>query len=80
MVTLIEENLSRTSVSLLLGALFSLFGIMHSPFTHGELFLPWAVVDKTPLHLSFSYFILSILSLSTYYFEINSERNSERNG
>lgn len=75
MVSLIEENLSRTSVFLLLGALFSLFGLMHSPFTHGELFLPWAVADKTPLYLSFSYFILSIFSLSIYYFEHDSERN-----
>ncbi len=41
----------------------SLFGLMHSPHANGELFLPWNVTDKTPLYLSVSYLILSVLSL-----------------
>jgi AGZA family xanthine/uracil permease-like MFS transporter len=67
MVSLIEENLSRTSLFLFLGAFFSLFGLMHSPYTHGALFLPWKIADKTPLCLSFSYFIISALSLWVWY-------------
>jgi AGZA family xanthine/uracil permease-like MFS transporter len=67
MASLIEEKLDHTSLFLLLGALFSLFGLMHSPYTHGALFLPWTVADKAPLYLSLSYFILSVFSLWTYY-------------
>ena len=63
MVSLIDENLKRASLYLFLGAIFSLFGLMHSPFSNGELFLPWSVTDKTPLYLSVSYLILSVLSL-----------------
>ncbi|HZX13595.1 MAG TPA: MFS transporter, partial [Thermodesulfobacteriota bacterium] len=63
MVSLIDDNLKRSSLYLFLGAVFSLFGLMHSPYVHGELFLPWNVADKTPLYLSASYLILSVLSL-----------------
>ncbi|MER3445635.1 MAG: hypothetical protein C4291_01840 [Candidatus Dadabacteria bacterium] len=80
MVSLIEENLSRTSMFLLLGALFSLFGLMHSPYAHGALFLPWRIPDKTPLYLSLSYFILSALSLSVYYSERGSVKKVESRG
>jgi AGZA family xanthine/uracil permease-like MFS transporter len=75
MVSLIEGNLSRTSLFLLLGALFSLFGLMHSPYMHGALFLPWTVADKAPLYLSLSYFILSALSLLAYYSDHSSAKN-----
>ncbi|MGH7800610.1 MAG: hypothetical protein ACREOW_08265 [Thermodesulfobacteriota bacterium] len=63
MVSLIDENLKRASLYLFLGAIFSLFGLMHSPYANGQLFLPWNVTDKTPLYLSVSYLILSVLSL-----------------
>jgi len=45
------------------GDVNAFFGLMHSPYVHGELFLPWNVADKTPLYLSASYLILSVLSL-----------------
>jgi AGZA family xanthine/uracil permease-like MFS transporter len=60
MVSLIDENFKRVSLFLFLGAIFSLFGLMHSPYAYGELFLPWKIEDKTPLYLSLSYFILCL--------------------
>jgi AGZA family xanthine/uracil permease-like MFS transporter len=77
MVSLIEEKLNHTSLFLLTGALFSLFGFMHSPYIHDALFLPWMVTDKTPLYLSLSYFILSVLSFLAYYFDCSSMKRTK---
>lgn len=43
LASLIDHRLRRASVYAAIGALFSAFGIIHSPFAGSPMFLPWAL-------------------------------------
>jgi len=67
MASMLDEKLNRAAGFLLLGSLFSLFGLMHSPLQHGAWFLPWDIGLNTPLILSASYLMVATM---TYIFYI----------
>jgi AGZA family xanthine/uracil permease-like MFS transporter len=65
LASLIDEKPQKVSLFLSLGAIFSLFGLMHSPLEHGALFLPWSINDKTPIYIASAYALLSLLVISS---------------
>lgn len=66
--SLIDRNLRAAAAWCLMAASLTLFGVMHSPFPDGRLFLPWAIGElpseaagRGPLEMSAAYAVLAVL-------------------
>jgi len=60
---IIDKALERAAFFFGIAALASLFGIIHSPFPDGRLFLPWRIESSFPLRLSSAYGLMVVLLL-----------------
>jgi AGZA family xanthine/uracil permease-like MFS transporter len=60
LVHIIDHRLGKAAVFMGIAALFSLFGIIHSPFDNGSLFLPWSVDSATPFTFCGAYLIVAL--------------------
>jgi len=60
LVMIIDRRLRRAAAFLGAAAVLSLFGIIHSPFPDGRLFLPWQVDSKMPLLLGIGYGMMAL--------------------
>ncbi len=60
---IIDKKLKTAALFLALAGFCSLFGIIHSPLASGEIFLPWRIASRAPLHLSCGYFLTAGLLL-----------------
>jgi len=65
---LIDRRLFQAAVWTLAAAVLTLFGVIHSPFADGRLFLPWSIADlpevaagRGPLHLAAAYGALAAI-------------------
>ena len=65
---LIDRRLFQAAAWTLAAAAFTLFGVIHSPFADGRLFLPWSIGDlpevaagRGPLHLAAAYALLAVI-------------------
>ncbi len=61
---IIDHRLKEGATFLFAGGLFALFGVIHSPFPNGKMFLPW--VDASPLsfQLAGAYFLSGFFLLA----------------
>ena len=65
---IIDRRFRIASAFFIVGAVCSLFGVIHSPLVSGELFLPWRVGTPLPWYIASGYFFfaLFLLGLSLY--------------
>jgi AGZA family xanthine/uracil permease-like MFS transporter len=56
---IIDHRLRRAALFLGIGALLTLFGVIHSPFGDGRLFLPWHGESRSPYLLSIAYGLMA---------------------
>jgi AGZA family xanthine/uracil permease-like MFS transporter len=68
LTALLDRRLLRAAGWCLAAAAFTVCGVIHSPFTDGRLFLPWAIGDlpaeaagRGPLELALAYALLAAL-------------------
>ena len=66
--SLVDRRLLAASAWAAAAAALSAFGVIHSPFADGRLFLPWAIgtlppeaVGRGPLELAAAYMLVAIL-------------------
>jgi AGZA family xanthine/uracil permease-like MFS transporter len=66
MTALVDRKLLQAGAWTLTAAAFALFGVIHSPFADGRLFVPWAIgtlpdvaAGRGPLHLAAAYALLA---------------------
>ena len=75
---IIDRQIIRAAVTLVLGAVFSLFGIIHSIFPSGSLYLPWrlgetagaGVIDRArsfPFEFAGAYLLAAFTLVVIYY-------------
>ncbi len=60
---LLDHQLIRAALFMLVSACATLVGIIHSPLPSGAMFLPWAVPDPIVWHLAAGYLALALLFL-----------------
>lgn len=60
---IIDKRLKSAALYMGFSALFTLFGVIHSPFENGRLFLPWAVESSVPFKFFFAYLLVVVLLL-----------------
>ena len=60
-VFLVDGRFRAAAGVFLLSALFSLFGVIHSPLPGAPTFLPWNVAEKTPYFLAGGYLAAALL-------------------
>ncbi len=60
---MIDRELKRAAAFWGVGAVLTLFGVIHSPFPDGRLFLPWRIDAHTPMTLSLAYGVMAIFLL-----------------
>lgn len=60
---IIDKRLRSAAVYMGFSALLTLFGVIHSPFENGRLFLPWAVESHTPFKFFLAYLLVGGLLL-----------------
>ncbi len=60
---LLDHHLVRAALFMLVSALATLFGIIHSPLPSGAMFLPWAPPAPIVWHLAGGYVLLALLFL-----------------
>jgi adenine/guanine/hypoxanthine permease len=65
---LIDRRFIRSATYLAAGALFSLFGIIHSPADQGTFVLPWRAGSKLPIHFAFGYLAAALVVAVAKYF------------
>ncbi len=58
---IIDHKLKVAGAFLMTAGLFSLFGIIHSPFESGEIFFPWQIEPTTHYKFFFAYLITGLL-------------------
>lgn len=58
---IIDHKLKVASVFLMIAGLLSLFGIIHSPFASGEIFLPWRIQGTSSYAFFAAYLLTGIL-------------------
>jgi len=55
---IIDQRLKSAAYYMGFAAFFTLFGVIHSPFENGRLFLPWAVDSTIPFRFFFAYLLV----------------------
>jgi hypothetical protein len=60
---IIDKRLKSAAYYMGFAAFFTLFGVIHSPFENGQLFLPWTVESTTPFRFFFAYLLVAGLLL-----------------
>ncbi|MFH0902535.1 MAG: MFS transporter [Pseudomonadota bacterium] len=60
---LVDRKLLRTSVFLVISAVFSLFGVIHSVLPEGGLYLPWKIGSDLPWRIAIGYLAFAVLIL-----------------
>ncbi len=60
---IIDKRLKSAARCMGFCAVFTLFGVIHSPFENGRLFLPWAVESTIPFRFFFAYLLVGFLLL-----------------
>jgi AGZA family xanthine/uracil permease-like MFS transporter len=55
---IIDKRLKPAAYYMGLAAFFTFFGVIHSPFENGRLFLPWAVESTIPFRFFFAYLVV----------------------
>lgn len=63
LVQIIDRRLKQAAAFLSIAAIFSFFGIIHSPFPNGQLFLPWQITSNMPVLLASAYGMMVIFLL-----------------
>jgi len=75
---IIDRQIVRAAITLGIAGVFSLFGIIHSIFPSGSLYLPWRLSDNAggevigramtfPFEFSSAYFLAAVTLLIIYY-------------
>ncbi len=59
----IDGSLLRAASFMAVGALASLFGVIHSPRPGGDMFLPWRLDDRAPFFLAAGYIVFALVLL-----------------
>ena len=59
--TLLDRRFLATALSLAIGSVATLFGLMHSPVASGAVFWPWAAPGPEPFRLAGAYGVLAVL-------------------
>lgn len=60
---IIDFKFEKSAAFLFAGGLFSLFGIIHSPFSNGRVFFPWIEFSAQTVQISAAYFLSGLLLL-----------------
>jgi AGZA family xanthine/uracil permease-like MFS transporter len=60
---IIDQRLRSAAYYIGSAAILTLFGVIHSPFENGRLFLPWAVESPIPFRFFFAYLLVACLLL-----------------
>jgi AGZA family xanthine/uracil permease-like MFS transporter len=55
---IIDKRLKSAAVYMGIGALFTVFGVIHSPYENGKLFWPWGLESPLTSRLFFAYLML----------------------
>jgi len=63
---IIDKKLKTAAFYFTLAGLCSLFGIIHSPLSDGEIFLPWHIASAVPYRLCAGYLLTALLLLSLH--------------
>jgi AGZA family xanthine/uracil permease-like MFS transporter len=58
---LVDRRFRSGGLYLVIGAVFSLFGIIHSPMPDGSLVAPWRMSTVVPWHLAAGYLIAAVV-------------------
>jgi AGZA family xanthine/uracil permease-like MFS transporter len=58
---IIDHKLKAAGAFFMTAGLFSLFGIIHSPFASGEIFLPWQIEPTAHYKFFFAYLVTGLL-------------------
>jgi adenine/guanine/hypoxanthine permease len=70
---IIDGELRIASGFLLIGAGGAFFGVIHSPFPDGRLFLPWQIHSHDPIALTVAYMIMAGI---LYFWNVTTEKGS----
>jgi hypothetical protein len=57
---LIDRRFRASTLYLLTGAVFCLFGVIHSPTAEGTFVLPWRAESSLPWHLAAAYLVAAL--------------------
>ena len=71
---LIDRRLGRSAAYLAIGALASLFGVIHSPAADGGFVLPWRGGSPLPWHFAFGYLGAAAVVIASKFFEQDAAR------
>ena len=73
---LVDRRLRQAGAWAAAAALFTLFGIIHSPYADGRLFLPWSLAPlpeagtgRGPIEMALAYALLATLFVAWGFFE-----------
>ncbi len=61
---IIDHQFQKGALFLMAGGVFSLFGVIHSPFANGRLFLPWVDASSLSIQLCVTYFLSGLFLLA----------------
>ena len=64
----------RAAAFMAVGAVASLFGIIHSPLPGSEMFLPWRIGDRTSWRIAAGYLVFALV-LAIFHFSRPSGRS-----
>jgi AGZA family xanthine/uracil permease-like MFS transporter len=74
---IIDKRLTAAAAYMGVSAVLTLFGVIHSPFENGRLFLPWAVDSPIPFRFFFAYLsVVVLLLLMARYHRIQTSKMS----
>jgi len=65
---LLDRRFGRSAMYLAVGALFCLFGLIHSSAPQGTFILPWRAASTLPLHLASGYLAAALVIAVSKYF------------
>jgi adenine/guanine/hypoxanthine permease len=74
---LIDRRFRRSAVYLVVGAVFCLFGVIHSPFAEGTFFVPWHAASSAPWHLAAAYTLAALTLAGARFLEDEPESASD---
>jgi AGZA family xanthine/uracil permease-like MFS transporter len=74
---LIDRRFRASALYLLTGAVFCLFGVIHSPTAQGTFLLPWRMGSVLPWHLAAAYGVAALTMAGARFLSRDTEEVAE---